>query len=277
MRRLVTATATLLVAVAPATVAAKPPEDSGPDWCAKQQNVHANPSSRIVEEQYACYSKAGAGAVRADFDGDGFGDLAVGVPDENVNDIVDAGIVHVIYGGADGLGARNDVLRELSTVAAPGDTPEAGDKFGSALAGGDFNGDGFADLAVGAPFEDVGTVADAGMVLVYYGSPTGIVFPAQSGVRPTVWTQNSGGVPDAAEAGDQFGFSLAWGDFGGGPEADLAVGVPGESLAGSVSPIIEAGAGNVINGPGAGPTRSGGPFWAQGPPGSPRHAGSVHR
>jgi hypothetical protein len=44
----------------------------------------------------------------------------------------------------------------------------------AAAASGDFNGDGFADLAVGAPYEDVGTVADAGAVNVLYGSAAGL-------------------------------------------------------------------------------------------------------
>src|SRR3954470_17087449 len=112
MRRLITAAATLLVLAAPAAAVAKQPDESGPDWCAKHQNVHANPSSRVVQEQYACYGRAGAGAVRADFDGNGFGDLAVGVPDENFAGQVDSGIVQVVYGSAGGLGPRNQALAQ---------------------------------------------------------------------------------------------------------------------------------------------------------------------
>ena len=54
-----------------------------------------------------------------------------------------------------------------------GSAAEAGDLFGSALAAGDFNNDGFADLAVGAPGEDVGGVIGAGAVNVLYGRPPG--------------------------------------------------------------------------------------------------------
>ena len=45
--------------------------------------------------------------------------------------------------------------------------------FGFALATGDFNSDSFADLAAGAPFEDVGSTADAGAVSVLPGSRPG--------------------------------------------------------------------------------------------------------
>jgi hypothetical protein len=46
--------------------------------------------------------------------------------------------------------------------------------FGRAITTGDFNGDGYDDLAVSARKEDVGTVADAGAVSVLYGSATGL-------------------------------------------------------------------------------------------------------
>ena len=54
-----------------------------------------------------------------------------------------------------------------------GGTSEAGDAFGSALATGDFNGDGFQDLAVGIPAED-NNYADDGAVVVIHGTATGL-------------------------------------------------------------------------------------------------------
>jgi FG-GAP repeat len=71
---------------------------------------------------------------------------------------------------------------------------------------GDFNGDGRADLVVGVPYEDVGTVSDAGAINVLYGTATGI-----SATGNQFWHQNSAGVLDAAEAGDRFGAALAAG------------------------------------------------------------------
>ena len=54
------------------------------------------------------------------------------------------------------------------------DAPETGDHFGRALDVGDFDADGFDDLAVGAPHEDVNGANDAGLVHVYFGSPEGL-------------------------------------------------------------------------------------------------------
>jgi hypothetical protein len=70
----------------------------------------------------------------------------------------------------------------------------------------DFNGDGFDDIAVGVPLEDVGTASDAGAVNVIYGSAGGL-----SDVGDQLWTQQSFGVFDAAEIGDHFGEALATG------------------------------------------------------------------
>ena len=57
---------------------------------------------------------------------------------------------------------------------------------GAAQVHGDFNGDGIADLAIGVPNEDVGTIADAGAVNVLYGTATGV-----SSASNQIWTQNT--------------------------------------------------------------------------------------
>jgi hypothetical protein len=137
-----------------------------------------------------------------DFNNDGFADLAVGVPGEDVGSIRDAGAVNVLYGSASGLtGTGSQIFTQV------GSAPEAGDSFGFALASGDFNNDGFADLAAGAPFEDVFTTADAGALSVLYGSAAKLT--ATGG---QIFTQDSPGVPFSAEPGDFFGGALAAGD-----------------------------------------------------------------
>jgi hypothetical protein len=70
----------------------------------------------------------------------------------------------------------------------------------------DFNGDGFADLAIGVPLEDTAGNTDDGGVNVIYGSANGL-----SATGSQFWNQDSAGIFGAAESGDQFGLSLAVG------------------------------------------------------------------
>jgi len=182
-------------------------------------------------------TNAVAANLQADFNSDGFADLAVGVPAENVGGIDNAGAVNVLYGTAAGLTGTGS---QLFTQDSPGvgSAAEAGDLFGLALATGDYNHDGFADLAIGAPGEAVGAIANGGAVNVLYGS-TGKL----TGVGSQLFTQDSAG-GSAAEVGDLFGAALAAGDFDNDSFDDMAVGVPHEG----VFAIAGAGAVNVLYG-----------------------------
>ena len=175
--------------------------------------------------------------IRADFNGDGFDDLAIGVPGEDVGSITDAGAVNVIYGTSGGLSAANDQFFTQNTTNIE-DTAEASDNFGSALTSGDFNGDGFDDLAIGVPNEDVGSINQAGAVNVIYGRSGGLtVFNDQ------FFTQDTTNIEDTPENNDLFGATLASGDFNGDGFDDLAIGVHGEDVGVG---IVNAGAVNVI-------------------------------
>jgi hypothetical protein len=166
-----------------------------------------------------------------DFNGDGYADLAAGVPDSDRDktSLRDQGGVWVCAGSASGLDYES--CRHLSQDG-PGmpETSENDDHFGAALAAGDLNGDGRADLAIGAPGERVGTVVAAGAVTVLYGSPTGLVTAAA-----TLLTQNLASIPDAPQRDDRFGAALAIGDVTGDRRADLAITSLGERGAGSVT------------------------------------------
>jgi hypothetical protein len=179
----------------------------------------------------------GAALAVGDFDADGYDDLAVGVPEEDVYSVVDAGAVHVLYGSAAGLAIPGNKAWYEDLLSSES---EAGDGFGSALAAGDFDGDGYDDLAIGIPDEDLGALVDAGAVTVAWGSPGGL------GPRVTdeYWHQDRAGVSDRAQPDDQFGYTLAAGDVNLDGCDDLAIGVPYED----VGSVPDAGAVHVLHG-----------------------------
>ncbi|HEV8715924.1 MAG TPA: hypothetical protein VGX03_24235 [Candidatus Binatia bacterium] len=178
-----------------------------------------------------------SGIAKGDFNGDGFGDLAVGVPgEETPPGVGGAGAVNIIYGSANGLTATdaNVPASRFWSQGSTGvpDSSEPGDQFGSALAAGEFNGDNFSDLAIGVPGENVTvpgffgptTHTDAGGVIVIYGSSQGLV-AGGAGVLPARFFDFSqGGRSDKLQSDSRLGSSLAWGDFNRDGIGDLAIG-----------------------------------------------------
>lgn len=202
-----------------------------------------------ISEQAENGDGFGAALAAGDFNGDGRDDLAIGAPREDLGSITDAGVVHVIYATEQGLHPHLDELWHQNTSGVA-DNSEADDRFGTTLAAGLFNGDARADLAIGSPGEDVGSLTDAGAVNVLYGAA-----PRMTATGNQLWTQNSDGVPDDAETNDFFGRALAAGDFGGTAQHELAIGVPGEDLAAPAR--ANAGAVVVLAGSAAGLTGTG--------------------
>lgn len=224
-----------------------------------RDTTQPNPSFAVYPGRYAVLTQTvnaalgnpaqdgdefGASLTGGDFDNDSYTDLAVGVPREDIGAATDAGLVELFYGSRFGLRKVDSVGSARATywsqnTTGIADTSEAGDRFGFSVAAGDFNGDGFRDLAIGAPFERLGTVSEAGGVHVLYGSITGI-----RATGSQFWNQNNPDLGQSPGLEDRFGFALATGDFNGDGRSDLAIGVPGEM----VLNVLKAGLVHVIHG-----------------------------
>jgi hypothetical protein len=193
-----------------------------------------------------------------DFDGDGYDDLAIGVDYETIDGKAGAGSVHVLYGTAAGLAASGNQYLYQDMVTLLG-VSEGGDRFGNSLAAGDFDGDGYADLAIGVRGQDVINqdliaINQAGAVHVLYGSyQAGL-----SGEGDQIWHQEVGIVQSNPEPYDQFGYILAAGDLNGDRYSDLAVGVPFEDWNYEDAGIVQ-----VIYGTANGLSDTGNQLWCQ--------------
>jgi len=178
---------------------------------------------------------------RADFNGDGFSDLAVGIPHEDIGNITNAGRVEVMYGSLDGLdidGARRSLHQDTAGILG---AAEAGDQFGGALAVGDFDCDHIADLAVGVPYENKGNTVDTGAVNILFGSPNGL-----STVGDQMFDESGVGLGAQAVKNNRFGRALAAGDFDRNGCDDLAIGAPDSDYVGMLPPFYAEGAGSVV-------------------------------
>lgn len=114
-----------------------------------------------------------AAGTPGDINKDGYRDVVVAAPDAKVSGHAKAGAVVVMYGGQSGLsGTRRTVLTQNST-GVPG-YAEAGDRFGAAVVVHDVNADGYSDLVVGAPGEEVAGDVGGGSVTVMYGGKSGL-------------------------------------------------------------------------------------------------------
>jgi hypothetical protein len=98
--------------------------------------------------------------------------VAAGAPGEAIRGLVNSGAVTVWYGQS-GVVMTGEQFWHQNWYGVE-DRIEAFDFFGAALTAGDYNGDGFADLATGVVQEDVGSVANARAVNIIPGANIGL-------------------------------------------------------------------------------------------------------
>ena len=109
------------------------------------------------------------------------------------------GGVTILYGSATGLTATGSQIWTQSSAGVPG-VSEVGDEFGSALLISRLRGAAGSGLTIGIPYEDTGSIADAGAATVLFGGTGGVTATGSK-----TWSQESAGVPGPAEKNDWFG------------------------------------------------------------------------
>ena len=157
-----------------------------------------------------------------DINDDGFTDLVAGDPDAE-DGSTDGGGVFVFYGSGSGLSVNNRTSLTQDTPGIPG-VSEGGDAMGLSVACGAIDGDSFDDVLAGVPFENIGSVVDAGTAVYLRGSSSGVT---TSGAR--LLGQDTAGIAGTHEKNDRFGYRVAIGDVPGGSDGEAIISAPGEN------------------------------------------------
>jgi hypothetical protein len=179
----------------------------------------------------ATFNALGARIAIGDTDGNGLGEVVLGVPTNfstATTAFLSTGSVVVLTGRTTGLSTAGMRVIHEDTAGVPG-TRQTSDGFAGSIAVGDVTGDGRADVLAGTDQKN----SSAGTVTLLLGRATGV-----TGAGARVWTQSSPGVPDTAEAGDQFGRDLALLNLDGRGPLDVLVAAPGETIPTDAAPTV---------------------------------------
>jgi len=169
----------------------------------------------------------GISVASGDVNGDGYADTIVGARLSDVDPgtglVGNAGEAFVFLGPD---------LTSVATLQDP--VPEVGAHFGEAVASGDVNGDGYADVIVGADRSQVGPAANAGEAFLFLGPDLTYTATLQDPVL---------------DFSDRFGTSVASGDVNGDGYAEVIVGAVFSNVDPGTGIVVSAGAAFVFLGP----------------------------
>ena len=188
-------------------------------------------------------SRAGAGLLLRDLDGDGLAEVIIGDPGDD-SARTDAGAVFVLDGGplAASQTVPADARLELRGPALPLDgrmvSSWSPSEAGAALGAGDVDGDGYVDLIIGAPAEST-VDSNAGAVFVWRGAG------ADRGLHLLA---DADTVLLGEQAGDELGLAIAAGDLDLDGADELALGSLGDLSTG----LTNSGLGLLLADPGPG-------------------------
>jgi len=174
-----------------------------------------------------------------DFNGDGFDDLILGAPSD---DGARSGSVYVVFGTSEAEGAPLDLATLDGSDGFRVDGPEPGTDFGESIAFADFNGDGYADVVIGAARADTRGDDHRGTAPGerWLGGAAYVVFGGAGVSSPVFDLASLDGVNGLRFEGynsvERFGYRLnGVGDLDGDGYEDLAVAAIGEDHNGIVS------------------------------------------
>ena len=167
-----------------------------------------------------------------DVNGDGFEDLFIGAASADPNGNSGAGSSYVLFGRSGGFASAIELSSLDGTTGFRLDGVATGDQAGSALSGaGDVNGDGFADLIVGARLADPNGIS-SGSTFVIFGHSG----PFASVIDLNALDGATGFRLDGVAGSDLAGGSVSGaGDHNGDGYQDLLVGAFGADPNGSSS------------------------------------------